>query len=524
MIITYNLTTFAVTAALPGNDAAAIAFYTTNLPTGHQIYTPADNAGLLANPSLYFILESAPGTPSGYQLKYYLDVTSTATIDLSDTPVVYVQLKQSDHMTNYNAIKTIAVKGYGGTLSAPTLTTTASGAATGIFSPVRGCDVATLSLTCPQFENQMYAYTINVPTTPADQNWIQAADIKPAAITADKLSADVKLTPLLSAGIVLNVAGGYCNSVVADATYVYANAFDGIGAANPMIYKVNKVTGATVATRAYVNNNLTSGNDGMALDGTTLWVASGGDIIEINATTMAINNTFTIDAAGSLEFVVLDPDTLHIWSFVWGGAAYPYQVVKILKATGAIVLNVDPKGGFGANVHQKQAAIISDQIFVNHSHIAGGIWGSSIDLATGAVTLSGMTVSPSESNGLGSDGSAIYQPNGFGMETDLDPLGASLPGSTLASAEIGVPHAMTYDSANMWVITSAVGETTPSQVREIIRVMNTIYLGRSLDVTTNPYAGPNLPNNLSTYGSYVYIANMQPSATSAYNITAVKFQ
>jgi hypothetical protein len=360
--------------------------------------------------------------------------------------------------------------------------------------------------------------TIDNPSTAAEQNTIEADDIKAQAISEDKIVGSVINVSKVSQtnpsalwtaahatleDVVDTTLDDSVNNIVSDGIdHIYLNGLD---AAVPKVKKVNRRTFAIDGSLTYTNDNLSTRMDGVAFDGKNLWVASDGDLLKINPVAMTLTATINIDATGIIQAITWDGELLHL--FVKGGTTYVNSYVQVTR-NGTVRLAVALSANDVKQIAMRQytqgllasASLRKVLVPIN--------FGGNGDIAVMSVNDGGAVVSffsvisvTATANGVAvCDGVNFWigvTPSGGSKETllrlnlDTGIVTTSLLGS-LEWGDIGHVYDLSFDGAYVWAITSEAGDppatTTRRFVRKLqqvgtnpIRVVQTIDLGPDID-------------------------------------------
>jgi len=534
MIVQYEISTLRIFGVILGSDADTVANWTATSPAGMEVFTTTDDPNVTDNKSGYYVTESSPGVPTGLAQCNVIGLSSASYVLIpSDVPTINLQLYQPDGTTPLTSVETITLDNSGGILSSPSVTTNGSGVASFTLRPL--VDSATIIASATGFVSGEVNFTISVPSTVAEQNWIESNDIKDEAVDGSKIASGTitpdKISSVLAGGIGGISFSSNCtkvNSIVVDANYIYANALDGSTPTVFQFYRDGFVT--TGASTTYTNNNLANGFDGLMDDGTDLWLASGADLVQITKSTMAIANTFTVGAGDNLEFLL--NDGANIWSYTLVGADAGH-VMKIRKADGVVL-------GFAnmatAGLHIKQASIYGTYVIVNLR--TTNAW-AGIERTTFVITPEGpganifatLAINNRVWMTLGAEGTSM---SGVFWDAVLTSSLTPLASAYSPLTGIGKVWDLVYDDNNIWGIASVDhSSNTKSAIRELFPsfryvsdnpIIGTgtfqyVDVGRSVDVTTIASGGSGAitPSCLCYKDNTIYVGCFQSYATNPYN-------
>lgn len=191
MIVVFVTATAEVFSAFPGADANFLALVTSTLSVGQDVFTLADDPNVLAAPNLYNV--DNPVTPTATVLKNVIKLTPSSTpINLTDVVTITVQLYQPDGFTPLLlASVVVTLTAAPGLLSASSVTTDGGGTGTVSLSTVKGSGDIGISGASAGYLPGSTTVTVLVPTTAAQQNWLDRNDIRNDAVTEEKIAASV---------------------------------------------------------------------------------------------------------------------------------------------------------------------------------------------------------------------------------------------------------------------------------------------------------------------------------------------
>jgi hypothetical protein len=344
MIVVFLTATAEVRRAFPGSDSTFLTLVTSTLTAGEDVFTLADDTGVLTSPNLYNV--DNPITPTATVLKNIIRLTPSATpINLSDRPQITIQLYQSDDTTPLaQAGVVVTLTAAPGLLSASSVTTDAGGTGLVTLKPTKGFGIIGLAGASGGYRSGTTSVVVLAPTTMAEQNWLEGDDVKDDAVAVTKLdqggaAKDLVVSPwwfLNDAFLRTTFTGGLTdsiNSVVSDgADHIYINGFD-TGVAT--IKKINRHTGAVDGTLTYSPDDLASGYDRMVYDGENLWVPAGNTILKVNPVAMTLTTTYTPGAAPRLMHSLMW-DGEFVWFFQSHSATANQNILKKINKSGTI--------------------------------------------------------------------------------------------------------------------------------------------------------------------------------------------
>ena len=427
-------------------------------------------------------------------------------IDLKDTPTLSVQLKEPNGVTNLNEVHTVTLTSTFGVLANPTVTTNGSGFASTMYKPNKG-NSAFITATAPLFVPGGISVTINTPTTATGQNWLERDDIKPSAVTVEKLPPLLfaRQTPQPSFGFISQAfqRAVFASSIAQDANsivtdddqFIYVNGFDGPGATNPIIEKINRRTGVSIGTLALTEEDFATGRDGMVYDGASIWVCGGSHLMQVNPVTLTMTNDYDLDAvSGTLQGIVWDG--AYLYAYIKGSTTYGESILQI-DTTGTVLNNSAPLGG-GANV--KQLVIDDAYAFFQVDSAGTNRW---FRVALGSASLGASSSAGQYNVGtavLGSRQIFVGGTAGLAMITTDPEVSADI--ITLTPATVGDVYDLQFDGVNLWAITGVAGGGGPRRfVRKISFDGSAFTIEQSFDLT------PNVPNALTFDGQNMYVLN-----------------
>lgn len=534
MIVVYDTTTAILYGAFPGSDAGFLALITANLSAGQGVFTLADDAPTLANPVNYKVDNA--GAPTTTVAKNIIRLTPSATpINLSDAPTITVQLYQPDDTTPLAlAGVTVALTAAPGLLSFSSIVTDAGGTGTVTLKPTKGFGDIGLAGTSDGYRSGGTIVTVSVPTTSDQGNWLETNDIKAEAVREEKLAASV-INPNKFAGtspsimwtvkkaILEDVKDATLtdsvNSIVSDGIdHIYINGFD---TGTPKIKKVNRKTFAVDGSLTYTNNNLANRTDGMVFDGKYLWVASAGDLLQVDPVSMTLIATITIDVSGG-NIQALAWDGHNIFAFVRGGVTYLDMILEIsrngtvISATTVsaadvkqIALRKDTQGLQVSGIeHTVLIPIASpfNSLSLMAVNSPGGFATTNFAALSITATANGTAASEGVNFWVGvtPSGGSKQSLLRLSIDTFTNPL--TLLGS-LEQGQIGIVYDLFYDGTYMWAITSEAGDPPVSSTRRFIRKIrqndpDPMQLVQTFDM------GPNVdPNALCIENDRLFVGN-----------------
>ena len=374
MIINYKKTSFDINSVIPGNNATTYASWLAGPDvTGGDdgVYMLADNASVLASYNLYYIGESG-GTPTGVHLKNIISLTIAPTgIYQDETATMSIQL-QDGNGSNLNEVDTIALQASDGLILPATVTTNGSGVGSTIYYPAKKVGNMGVYGTAQLFNNAFATIAVLAPTTNSEQNWIETNDIKPNAVTANKLDFGV---PVSLGPTNLSSWHNNCNderarfnigltdtinSIVFDEDgFMYVNGMNG---AVPTVVKVDKKTGAVAVsgTYTYTDNMLIYGYDFLAHDGIALWIPSGINMLRIDPSTMTLTDTIAVGSPGEyLQGTIISStiDAYRVLAVISNAATGTDHYLNMIDLTTPYTVNFEGVTGMGGSIG---ATIICD--------------------------------------------------------------------------------------------------------------------------------------------------------------------
>lgn len=451
--------------------------------------------------------------------------STTSPIELSDSPLLYIQLKQSDGSSDLLESHTINLTVSSGMLSASSVTTNVSGFGSITYYPAK-TDIAIITASADTFMSIGVAFPINVPTTAADQNWVQRNDLKDAIIDTDKLSigavsysnlacsAKIAQTgpttwwfierPRILQTYGTSVAQNINSIILDDNGFFYLNGFAGPGATNPIVARVDKHSGV-LTYYAYSGNNLADGRDGLTYDGRWLYIAAGGNILKINPYDMTLEQTIAVDTTtGTVNALVWTGDM--VYGAVEGGTGtYANRVFGMTPSGDLQLVSTD------AVYAIKQMSANADELFIAepgqtrvcamHEHTGldatilstlGLTGASNGGIAAGDNNYIWFSITPSG----GTTASVVMAQRYVDVSTTLI--------ATINESVSGRVYELIYDGACVWGITGSPDDVTRRFLKRFYRpegsssleIVQTIDLGSSIQ-----------PNDLATDQTTVYIAN-----------------
>ena len=454
--------------------------------------------------------------------KFIQVVLNPNTINLDQTTKIEIQLKNGDG-SNHLAAVAVTLRTSQGFITPSSITTNSSGFSDeAIFKPTRISGTIRIGATAvgffQEFGSEEPLLTLNTPTTTGEQQWLESGDIKDHAITDDKTAANTttktpsgvnqfsfikkaRLVQSFDIGMDRNV-----NTVVVDDVgFVYVNGFDGPGATNPIVRKIDKIDGSTVADFAIPvsEENLANRFDGMTYDGAFIWVAGANHLIKIDALTMLLGTDFLIAADGNLQFVRWDGNFIN-FQLRGGTDTDKDKIWRLNPDDGTPVASatrVDYRAGDPVSPtiprEIKQISIDEDFIYVVGTGVATD-W-DRMDIVTNAL------VHRAGSNGtfgvaLSNIRHHIFVSGGTGggsadlLLDDTDNPGTDIGFSN--SIDTNLFDGL-FDGKHLWLIT---GTTTRQFVRKILHdpiaktltLVQTFDLGTSLDPTSLAFDGQHL--------------------------------
>ena len=523
MIITYRTTApgaMSIVSVTPGSNSPGLA-----PDPNFNTFTMADDFNVISHKDEYLVVESPPGSPVGVIRRNSVSMTAAPTgVYFNQASVISIQLKDSNN-NNLPEVQTVVLVATAGKVPY-SVTTSGLGAATFNYYPVKvGGDVVitgTVPAAATGFISGTVVVNVKQPVTSTQQNWLQTDDIQASAVTTPKIADGAVTVEKIQAGVVAPMMKSaayatfddYINTVVVDTTHIYVN---GLSGGNGRIQKIDKATLQAVTGYSYANQAVSTGFDGMADDGTDIWLASGGDLVQLTKATWALN-TFTIDATGGkLQFIV--DDSTHILSFLRGGTSGDAdKVVRINKGTGAVDASRDVHGDTGSTIiDHKYAAIFGTDLMLTAGAGTGNYIVVPKSLGSAASLSSALT--PDVEYCIASDGKTIWAGGTGGIWFDETLAGYTQGTISVDASVIGTVYSLISDGTNMWAITSAPGGGNGRYLKELFRIQipdpygagtlsPTIQIGRVIDLA-GTYSLAIRPYDVTVNGSYLYTGNFQ---------------
>lgn len=541
MIVQYVTATLEIHALIAGSDAAVVTHLNNTKPAGDAVFTTADVQDALEQPNQYRV--DVHPAPTGVVLRSRIALTSSISpIDLSESPTITAQLKQPDGTDETTSGVVISIVATGGVLSSDSITTNGSGNGTVTLKPNKS-NGATITASSALYLKGTISIPINSPSTSDKQSWLENDDIKPASITSDKQSRKATIrTPGLHNFWFINKAfqvqifdvnndgntDEQINSIVVDDLgFFYVNCFEGPGATNPVIKRLNKNTGAVDWSVALTHDNLTSRLDGMAFDGKYIWVASANYIRRVNVLNSADTTEYqmaTDPQGGNVQAMGFDGE--FIWLHLRGGTNPNADKIWKVNLDGTVASTIDYRtpDPIGTGVRDiKQFAM--DEEFLYFTAITPGV---TVSDWTRIKRSDGTLVYRNEGDLWGSYGVAvdnlsrhIYtaggQPGGAD-QINLDTTDGS-PRNIALNWDDSQWYDLSFDGKYVWGI-GTINESTAT--RRVIRkyVHNvaaaTIDLVQAIDFD-NIAVGLS-PTALAFDGQYLYVANFASTTNSVVKI------
>lgn len=521
MVLLYDDTTFDIIISTEdgGDTDKRQEIIDSTVPlAGQKVGGIADDITVLANPQFFIAVETAT-VLTGTERRKSIELTiGSDPIELNEVTTVSIQLKDKDLVNDPTAGVVISLIVSNGIITPSSITTNSSGQnpSTITYKPTKFTGDITIRAASSTHQQQIdSSFTISEPTTDADQNWLEGVDIKERVVIDSKgtLATQLKtrhndwfvtkasLTQTFDPGLVQNI-----NSIVADDMgFLYVNGFVGPGATNPELKKVNKSDGNVAGTFAYTNNNLANRFDGMAYDGTSIWMAGANHLYEVDAIAMTQTNDYTMAADGNIQFVAWDGE--FIWMHLRGGTDVDKDKIwKVNPATGAKITAIDYRtGDIDTTVREiKQVALDDTYIYIPGTGPSTD-W-DRVKRSDGTVLHRGSGSSGSFGIAVDNINKTIYVAGGVGSDQDVMTLDVTEPLLVLANADswsVNFWDAL-FDGTNVWAIT-AVDDvaTTRRYVRKGKYNPGTgiIDLLQSFDLTTAFD-----PNSIAFDGKYLYVA------------------
>jgi hypothetical protein len=567
MIVEFHPITLDLFSAIPGEDADTITRMLAVIAatgSGHDVQTLADDSILTddwiaLNLGRWFAVLSGP-TLTGVARRQRIDVDVDSPIQLNQTSTIDLQVMDNTTGVPATGIYTVSLKANGGVVVLDSVTTDSSGFASTTFKPSKS-GVATVEfggtgvvfgttppsgvVTGAGFVTYAQTIVIDAPASGFQQNWIEENDLKDGIITTPKLDDGAVTAPKIGEGVIntapvirngmTTIIERKVNTVLVDSSYIYVNGYDGPGDANPVVVRIDKVTGVPTGSFAYTNNDLTTRFDGMADDGTDIWVAAGGDLIQLTKATMTSPTGYTIDSTGgSLQFVL--DDGTHVLSFLRGGTSlYADEVVRINKTTGVVDASRDVHGDTGtAVIDHKEAAILGTDLYLNI--FEQGSWIAGPKSLGSAFALGTQVGQDPLEKSIVSDGETIWigGTNGIWYDWSLTPRGGAYNSdSALLGFEV---YAMASEGDNrVWALTSDDGGSVPTKIREFYRplvyspgldqMLQSVGTGRVFNMTLTTVLTQNDPSDVAVDADGVYAGNFNNNAVAgASKETVVVFE
>ena len=553
MIIGFDTSTLSIRTILAGSDPTAFSEIDSIKPAGTSVQIIADDADVINNRTnmQLFIAVVAGPTLTAVIRRYVVTLTASANpINMNQQPTISVQLKDQLGV-NVSQVETVTLSVDLGTLANATIITNGSGFASTTYKPHKGSSGVIIAAVATFLPGQL-VIAINIPTTPAAQNWLESNDVKISAITTDKiasgavtgdkLGAGINVPPLPRLGLPASLALD-ANALYVDATNVFVNGFVGPGATNPVVRKIT-MFGSITGSRAYVPNNLTSGLDGMDGDATDIWVAAGNHLLQINKGTMAVTNDYTVDPSGTIQSVTLDAASSAVWCFLRGGTTNPDKLLRINNGTGNVDAVIDLDTGVGAVIDRKRGIIYGGDIYFNVDTTSLVASWTVVNRVTNATTpFGGFFGVPSALNAIAANGEGIWigGVDGLSLVPDVKYPTPSLGGITADVATVGIIYDLLFDGVRVWAITSELGagDITPRYIRELFVQVGynatddaqtaILGLGRVIDAGPNDGFNPvlSIPNFLAVDANNLYASNFRttaPVGNSKENVIKFKYQ
>ncbi len=531
MVFLYNTTSLEILSVRADEGDGVkqtnlIALFNDVKQAGEDVFALVDNATVL-NFASDFLVDQHPSPTATVQKKSILVTPVTNPIDLNKTSVLNIQLRKFD-LSNDLVSTTVTLATSRGIIIPASITTDANGFSNvavyrpGKFVGSTGIIASSAAHRQLQQEGRVFV-TTNAPTTPNKQQWLQSEDIKDHAVTDDKTAANTttkaptgvnqfsfvkkaRLVQSFDIGMEQNV-----NSVVVDDVgFIYVNGFDGPGATNPIVRKINKIDGSTIADFVIPGGqeNLAARFDGMTYDGAFIWIAGANRLIKINALTMALATNFTVAADGNLQFVRWDGEFIN-FQLRGGTDADKDKIWRLNPDDGTPVASatrIDYRTGDAVDPtiirEIKQVSIDEDFMYIVGTG-PGSDW-DRINLATNAVTHRG-----SGSNGtFGVALSNILHHVFISGGVSAGSADLLLENTDVAGTDIGFTNSIDtnlfdglFDGKHLWLIT---GTTTRQFVRKIIHdpIANTLTLVQTFDLGTALD-----PTSLAFDGQHLYVAS-----------------
>lgn len=474
--------------------------------------------------------------PTAVQRKKSILVTPlTDPMELNETSQLSIQLRQAN-LANDNVVKTVTLRASDGVIVPSQVQTNGSGFSDeAIYKPAK--DAGAVSIVASTDEHTQLIseggvfITANTPTNSSEQEWLETEDIKADSITFDKQSSkgQVRIPGLhpfyfvskAFLAVDFDVSLQNINSIIADdAGNLYVNGFDGPGATNPVVKKVDKQTGAVLNTYTIPagEENLANRFDGMAYSGAFLWVAGANHLLKLNLD-MTLATDFTIAADGNIQFVASDGE--FIWFHLRGGTdADKDKIWKFNPITGLKVTAINYRAGdtIDPSIPREIKQVAMDDQFMYITGTGSNSDWDRMDRTTHALDHR------NDSDLFGAFGIAvdnlirhIYLAGGSAGGEDqlfLDNAGG-LPRGIAANDTIdNFLYDLFFDGIHIWLITSPT-----SGARRYVRKIKFNPIGPTLDVIQSFDIGIAVdPTALAFDGQYLYVAAF---AATAINITKI---
>ena len=386
--------------------------------------------------------------------------------------------------------------------------------------------------------------TVKTPVDAKKQEWLVTEDIKSAIITDFKISDKGKIrTPglhnfwfitkafqvqIFDVDDASNTDEQINSIVVDDLGFFYVNCFEGPGATNPVVKRIDKNTGVVDWSVALTHNNLTSRFDGMVFDGKYIWVASANYIRRINVlnSTDTTEFQYPTDPQGG-DFQALTFDGEFIWAALRGGSHTDADKIwKIIPSSGAVSSAIDYRTSdpIGTGVRDIKQFAMDDE-FLYFSSITNAVSASDwVRIKRSDSSL----VYRNEGDLHGAYGISIDslthhvwqgggEPSGA-FQLNLDTTDGS-PRNVALNWTLAQWYDSIFDGKYTWGIsTTGIGSAT----RRIIRKMMHNVVASSLDsvqaIDFDDIVAGLDPTALAFDGQYLYVANFASTPNSVVKI------
>lgn len=553
MVLVYNSSTFEILKiAADGGDTTLrqqiIDSETLNLQAGEKVGGIADDALVLANPPFFIAVETAT-VLSGTERRKSIQLTiGSDPIELSETNTISLQLKDKDLVNDPTGGVVVTLSASNGIITPSSITTNGSGQnpSTITYKPAKYTGDVAIRATSSTHQQQIDAsFTISEPGSTDDQGWLENGDIKPNSISSDKQLDKAKIrTPGLHNFWFINKAfrtqifdvnndgntDQNINSIVVDDLgFFYVNCFEGPGATNPVVKRINKATGAVDWSVALTHDNLSSRFDGMAFDGTYIWVACANYLRRVNVLNSADTTEYlqaTDIEGGNFQALAFDGD--FIWAHLRGGTnTHADKIWKITPSTGAVSgtpIDYRTSDPIGTGVRDIKQFAMDDE-FLYFTAITPGVTTSDW---TRIKRSDGTLVYRNEGDLYGSYGIAIDnlshhiytgggQPGGAD-QINLDTTDA-FPRNIALNWDLSQWYDLIFDGRYVWGI-GTINDTTATR-RFIRKMVHNVGAGTLDSVQAFDFdniAASLSPTALAFDGQYLYVANFASTTNSVVKI------